>query len=50
MNLDELVLNAINETIEFDKKLEDPEFRKRMEIERKEMESVNLHALMDDGA
>lgn len=50
MELDDLVANAIKVTVEFDNKLEDPEFVRRMEIERKEMECANLRALIKNEA
>lgn len=42
----EYVRKIINETIEFDRKLQDPEFLKKIQIEEEKINNIDLKALM----
>lgn len=44
---DEFVRRIINETIEFDRKLHDPEFLRKVRIEEEEIRNIDLEALMN---
>lgn len=44
----EFLLKKIDETIEFDKKMKDPEFLKEMEIERERMKNLDLSQFFKD--
>lgn len=43
----EYVRKIINETIEFDRKLQDPEFLKKIQIEEEKIKNIDLEALME---
>lgn len=43
---DEYIRKLIDETIEFDRKMQDPEFLKKMRIEEEKIKNIALEALM----
>ena len=48
MITDEFLRRMIDQTIEFDKKMEDPEFIKKMEIEMEKIRNVDLSQYFKD--
>ena len=44
---DEFVRKIINETIEFDRKLNEPEFLRKIRIEEEKIRSIDLEALIE---
>lgn len=44
----EFLEKAIDETIEFDKKLQDPEFRKKMDAEKERMKNIDFSMFFKD--
>ena len=44
----EFVRRIINETIEFDRKMRDPEFRKEIEIEKERMRNIDFSQYFKD--
>lgn len=50
MEIDEEYVNEIvNETIEFDKKMEDPTFVEKMKIEEEKMKNLDLRTMLSKG-
>lgn len=50
MEIDEEYVNEIvNETIEFDKKMEDPTFVEKMKIEEEKMKNLDLRTMFSKG-
>lgn len=43
---DEFVRRIINETIEFDRKIHDPEFLRKVRIEEEEIRNIDLEAFL----
>lgn len=44
---DDFVRRVIEETIEFDKKMQDPEFLRKIRIEEEKIRSIDLEALIE---
>lgn len=45
---DEYVRKLIDETIEFDRKMQDPEFLRKMRIEEEKIKNIDLEALINE--
>lgn len=45
---DEYVRKLIDETIEFDRKMQDPEFLRKMRIEEEKIKNIDLESLINE--